>query len=489
MARQIRVELSCNVLNSISQQLFSSTSFNSASTEAAYYVATSNIVNSAVPRFVKFSEFVQTCNAVTLNFVANCHSALSGYISAVGEPFGKISSDEVLVLSLAKYSAMIGKWLAFIPRVSSVNGIQVIGAVNAVNTAFPGTQSSFGFYLGFANTNQHKMLVPISQDDYTQADKMLVGLTPANASNFLIISFSPQGQAYRKIEAYLASNTQVSKILNFDAIQVFSDLRDNSNLLGTIADSQPSQRVQMILLNGPGKIDDTGIWVITKSEFEEYARETGYAFAKVLLKATDANASVHRLMLVRPGANPLENVKEFFKTYKKQEEGEKKLVWFGPSVFETSVDTLFQLDVRTYLQNAGIIDAIVSDGPGYVLNNVLYFIPREPGQFNIKLDILDLTTRQQLFVELVINAVSSEIHEKITFNIYESPGKLVKIPLELLVPRVEQADIKVVEVKQKAWLASNVVHIYNEPGAYMKLLVQSGAKNYLEIEFVSQLTV
>jgi len=146
---------------------------------------------------------------------------------------------------------------------------------------------------------------------------------------------------------------------------------------------------------------------------------------------------------------------------------------------------LFQLDVRTYLKNAGIIDTIVSDGPGYVLNNVLYFIPREPGQFNIKLDILDLTTGEQLFVELVINAVSSEIHEKITFNIYELPGQLVKIPLELLVPRVEQADIKVLEAKQKAWLASNVVHIYNEPGAYMKLLVQSGAKNYLEIEFIA----
>ncbi|MEM0369723.1 MAG: hypothetical protein QXE80_03390 [Pyrobaculum sp.] len=496
MARQIRISFGPNSFSSSYYQNFAVThcavALTKNSSEVKLYSTLSAFSQKQLARTV-FSPLGGAIGLVNFVFGPNSFStsvaAASIYATnACVNISGNLETNVLVSAAVAGYYDGNQVVVLVAPVTDIAKKIEASVGTNAINTVFYTAANTYsgGIPIGVFGTIQRTYALSTSRPvDYFYT--LPLALVAPLLLKYVSAGFGAFSEVVKKIQIGLVPNSFSSSTVSNSLVPVsYSSQLAEGRLLG-IVENLPMPETTFILLNGPGYIDKDGVWHIPQSEFETYSTNTGFAFAKVLITGAKINASVQRIFLYRKNKFEFVITKELLPKEKASEEAKGTIQWIGPTTFETPARNLFTIDLKKYVKlptAVSALDILVASGPGYVHNNVYYFIPAQPGRYEVQLDILDLVTGQNLVADLTLYAVDTKTQNSLVFNIYEEEGTILKLPVELLIGSVENPRYELISSTEKVALVDGVLHI-NCLGQFRAVLrVYSAAKSYFDIEVV-----
>lgn len=491
MARQIQTAFGPNVFSAYAAP----NAFEVTSAIVVSDSTTGNIVSSSaatvsnrVSKTVVFSPVGVTRSLFQLNFAPNSFVSIQTTENEYSNSFGAVlqASDlsTTLGFTLANATALqqFAQLLALTADVVSQTAMYF--SPQAVSTTF--NTGATGLYFGSlanARTNHASSTATADTSDIF----ISFSLAPLFMMRFVSSAVAVVGTTYRKVESMASPNVFSNKFLtDIGALTTEPASTQRSQFYDGYMDTYDLlQDVKLILLTGPGEIDDEAVWRITRAEFEKFSAGRGYAFAKILILGRYTNPHVVRVFVTDPRRpEPIET--ERFLPGRRPVIGKTpELRWLGPTGFELKTGQMFSLDLAKYLAVQDIdnpeYDALVLDGVGYVMDNVFYFVPTQEGEFRTTLEVLELKSGAHLEVQLTLHVVSEAPQNTLAFLIPYEPGERFVLPVDLLLGQLEDMKIEVPSIDGLR-LVDNVLIVRGIIDRPVDVRVYAGKKLYCVLQ-------
>lgn len=492
MARQIRTAFGPNAFTTVAT--FSAVGTLCASS-ASQLTTTSIIHQCVLPADVKMLKITggsvvgPTRKSVATQLCPNSFVGVQTWAPFYGNSCTTFSTASSTTDLMPSTFANLTKWTQFVLLLPVgapvVRQIMTSLATQGASTMF--NNGATGVYYAVLQRATANYSLAVSSGD-TQQNVLTFSLAPLLRLRYITEGLGTLGSTYRAITTTGSPNVFCYRFAGFMG---GLDMRSRSTAEEQTYDGYMEtydvlRDVKLILLTGPGEIDDEAVWRITRAEFDKFSGGKGYAFAKVLVLGRNANPRVCRLFLVDPSSPTLAEVELITPVRQTSHVPAASITWAGPTSFELKVGELFALDLTRYIVAEGVdtpeYDIIVLEGPGYVLENTYYFVPTQPGSHQLELEISELRTGAQLKVELALHIVRSEPQNVLEFLVPTDLQERFVFPFPIVFGQLQDMRVEIPAL-DSARLVDNVLIIYKQLETPLEAVIYCGKKLYCVVKF------